>query len=72
MATGRKTATVGMVGLRTDGKWYTSQHPLGALSHGRAETINDLEEENFSNISVLFGLGQYVLLDELTISCRVT
>lgn len=35
-------------------------------------TINDLEEENFSNISVLFGLGQYVWLDELTVSCRVT
>lgn len=31
-------------------------------------TINDLEEENFSNISVLFGLGQYVWLDELTLS----
>ncbi|KAJ5795463.1 uncharacterized protein N7518_004003 [Penicillium psychrosexuale] len=45
VATGRKTATVGVVGLRTD------------------ETINDLEEENFSNISVLFGLGQVLMPD---------
>ncbi|KAJ5878859.1 hypothetical protein N7455_002324 [Penicillium solitum] len=45
VATGRKTATVGVVGLRTDG------------------TINDLEEENFSNISVLFGLGQVLMPD---------
>ncbi|KAJ5208844.1 hypothetical protein N7449_003223 [Penicillium cf. viridicatum] len=45
VATGRKTATVGVVGLRTDG------------------TINDLEEESFSNISVLFGLGQVLMPD---------
>ncbi|OQE30525.1 hypothetical protein PENFLA_c003G04251 [Penicillium flavigenum] len=45
VATGRKTATVGVVGLRTDG------------------TINDLEEENFSNISILFGLGQVLMSD---------
>ncbi|KUM55730.1 hypothetical protein ACN42_g11509 [Penicillium freii] len=45
VATGRKTATVGVVGLRTDG------------------TINDLEEENFSNISILFGLGQVLMPD---------
>ncbi|KAJ5616072.1 hypothetical protein N7537_001186 [Penicillium hordei] len=45
VATGRKTATVGVVGLRTDG------------------TINDLEEENFSNISVFFGLGQVLMPD---------
>ncbi|KAF3022670.1 ATP-dependent DNA helicase II subunit 2 [Penicillium rubens] len=45
VATGRKTATVGVVGLRTDG------------------TINDLEEESFSNISILFGLGQVLMPD---------
>ena len=28
-----------------------------------AGTINDLEEESFSNISILFGLGQYVWLN---------
>ncbi|KAJ5165723.1 uncharacterized protein N7500_007553 [Penicillium coprophilum] len=45
VATGRKTATVGVVGLRTD------------------ETINDLDVENFSSISVLFGLGQVLMPD---------
>ncbi|KAJ5582505.1 hypothetical protein N7535_001125 [Penicillium sp. DV-2018c] len=46
VATGRKTALVGVVGLRTDG------------------TSNDLkDEENFSNISVLFGLGQVLMPD---------
>ncbi|KAJ5773424.1 hypothetical protein N7457_008320 [Penicillium paradoxum] len=46
VATGRKTALVGVVGLRTD------------------ETVNDLDEdENFSNISVLFGLGQVLMPD---------
>ncbi|KAJ5130402.1 uncharacterized protein N7515_006441 [Penicillium bovifimosum] len=45
VATGRKTALVGVVGLRTDG------------------TRNDLDEENFSNISVLFGIGQVLMPD---------
>lgn len=45
-----------------------STHWEPCLTFGTG-TINDLEEENFSNISVLFGLGQYVWPDELTVSC---
>ncbi|KAJ5095663.1 hypothetical protein NUU61_005019, partial [Penicillium alfredii] len=46
VATGRKTATVGVVGLRTDG------------------TSNELESDlNFSNISVLFEIGQMLMPD---------
>ncbi|CAG8339017.1 unnamed protein product [Penicillium salamii] len=46
VATGRKTANVGVIGLRTDG------------------TSNEQErDESYSNISVLFGLGQVLMPD---------
>ncbi|KAJ5156081.1 hypothetical protein N7492_008884 [Penicillium capsulatum] len=46
VATGRKTATVGVVALRTD------------------DTSNDLHEDsNYSNISVLFNIGQVLMPD---------
>lgn len=52
------------------GSLPVSTHWEPCLMFG-VETINNLEEENFSNISILFGLGQYVWFDELTVSCRV-
>jgi ATP-dependent DNA helicase 2 subunit 2 len=44
------------------GRLPVSTHWDPCLIFG-TETINDLEEENFSNISILFGLGQYVWLN---------
>lgn len=57
-------------GQMVSGSLPVSTHWEPCLMFG-VETINNLEEENFSNISILFGLGQYVWFDELTVSCRV-
>lgn len=65
VATGRKTATIGVIGLKTD-----STHQL-PYNNGRdadpPETSNDLEDdEGYSNISVLQGIQQYILRDLYT------
>ena len=64
MATGRKTATLGVVGLRTDGDG-TLLHCIALnlnLLTQETETSNELGDDvHFSNISVFSRIDQYAL-----------
>ena len=59
VATGRKTATVGVVGLRTDGRGHVTLL-FNLSTHGCIETSNDIKnDDSYSHISVFQGIGQY-------------
>lgn len=68
VSTGRKTATIGVVGLRTDREYRPVLFLWCklALTH-YVETNNEMsKDDSYEHISVMQNIGQYVLLDELT------
>ncbi|CAG7921487.1 unnamed protein product [Penicillium olsonii] len=62
VATGRKTANVGVVGLRTDGESDRSS-PREVPNEMPGTSNEQQDDESYSNISVLFQIGQVLMPD---------